>query len=389
MSEFKPMVKMMTDEPSVVLKLKKGGHVHMKEEMREEHGHKSMACDEHYSVGGKAPKKPSMAERRKAMNPNLYAKGGKVEGEIKRVEKELKHHEQEPAHLGHKGLKRGGKVCKAEGGSITASMDKTTVKGDAKRFVSDISTAERGSRAGRGTGDVKLGNAGYKKGGEVRSTINTAEHYDSAHGTGGVRMGAAGYKRGGKVHKAEGGEAGVGRAIEGNEAKFTKNNVTTGDRKDTAHGTKGVRLGNAGGYKKGGRAREEREDDRYCWGGEAGGKRYAGGGNVVDDGRAEKMPRHPKSAPVSNDRQSGTFKKGGKVARLMDGGQPPMPMGAASAPQGMDPRDAALLADYMAMQQQRANNAGYTNATRPVPTPGILDRMRAGLGFKHGGKTKK
>ena len=89
MSEFKPMVKMYTDEPSVSLKLKKGGKVHAKHHKEhEEHGHKAM----HHAAGGmmhgahhafesehgKAPKKPSMSARMKAMNPNMYAKGGKV-----------------------------------------------------------------------------------------------------------------------------------------------------------------------------------------------------------------------------------------------------------------------------------------------------------------------
>ena len=86
MSEFKPMVKMYTDEPSVSLKLKKGGKVHVKHH-KEEHGHKGM----HHAAGammhgahhafesehGKSPKKPSMHERMKSMNPN-FAKGGKV-----------------------------------------------------------------------------------------------------------------------------------------------------------------------------------------------------------------------------------------------------------------------------------------------------------------------
>jgi len=89
MSNFKPMVKMYTDEPAVSLKLKKGGKVHHKgakhhKEHHEEHGHKAM----HHAHGGMhhafeseaghAPKKPSHAARHKAMNPNLYAKGGKV-----------------------------------------------------------------------------------------------------------------------------------------------------------------------------------------------------------------------------------------------------------------------------------------------------------------------
>ena len=44
MGQFKPMVKMMTTEPSIELKLKKGGHVNMKKggSAKSEHGHKPM-----------------------------------------------------------------------------------------------------------------------------------------------------------------------------------------------------------------------------------------------------------------------------------------------------------------------------------------------------------
>ena len=74
-------------------------------------------------------------------------------------------------------------------------------------------------------------------------------------------------------------------------------------------GIKGARTGevkesNAGGFKKGGKAK----------------KAYATGGNVVDDGKAQKMPRHFKSLPVANSLQSGTFKRGGKVGRYAEGG---------------------------------------------------------------------
>ncbi len=83
MGQFKPMVKMMTTEPTVELKLKKGGYVNMKKGGKAEAGHKKMA------MGGgamealagtpalvgrpavnapvRAPGKPSMASRRKAM----------------------------------------------------------------------------------------------------------------------------------------------------------------------------------------------------------------------------------------------------------------------------------------------------------------------------------
>ena len=77
---FRSMVKMFTDEPSVILKLKKGGGV---KAAGQAEGFKSMSQTSggnpfEAAESGKAPKKPSMAERRKAMNPNLYAKGGKV-----------------------------------------------------------------------------------------------------------------------------------------------------------------------------------------------------------------------------------------------------------------------------------------------------------------------
>ncbi len=373
MSEFKPMVKMHTDEPSVILKLKKGGHVNAKEERKEEHGHKAMRemCDDHYAAGGRAPGKPSAAERRRAMNPN-FKRGGEVE-------RELKAHEHKPAHLAHEGLKRGGKMHKADGGSITASMDRTTVKGNAGRFVSDISSAEHGSKAKRGTGDVQYGGkAGYKSGGGVKglATMETAEHGSKAkRGTGDVKLGNGGYKKGGKV------EPGVGRAIEGNERKFTEGNIpegnitegniTDGDRTDKAKGTGEVRFGNEGGYRKGGHAR---------------GKAYATGG-TIDDGRAVKMPHKAKSQPVANSLQSGTFKRGGKIAKLAVGGLPP---GAPAVPASgaSDPEAQAILDDIAAMKQQEMNNAGYDAATRQVPTPGILQRMRNGLGFKRGGKAE-
>ena len=61
MGQFKPMVKMMTTEPTVELKLKKGGHVSMKG--KGEHGHKSMP---HMMDGGMTP----------AMSGAMPARGG-------------------------------------------------------------------------------------------------------------------------------------------------------------------------------------------------------------------------------------------------------------------------------------------------------------------------
>jgi hypothetical protein len=138
------MVKMMTTEPTVELKLKKGGHVNMKKSGKAEAGHKKMA-DGGGAMGAlagtpaligrpavnapvRAPGKPSMASRRKAMaakpamapkapigNPAMPStpmkKGGESKAthkaemsKMKGLEKELKSHESKPASKGHKGL---------------------------------------------------------------------------------------------------------------------------------------------------------------------------------------------------------------------------------------------------------------------------------------------
>ncbi len=356
MGQFKPMVKMFTDEPSVILKLKKGGKVKSKAAGQAE-GFKSMAHNTHKmfegAEDGVAPKKPSMAMRRKSMNPNQYAKGGKVahkqlggampavqnpagsnvvgaapmqamgraalagmapgqraaraaavrralmgmkkggaaSGDCAKLEKELKHHEAMSMEKAHP-------VKKASGGAIDKAETKTTLKNSVKPFAKSKMVTSKKDMA-HGTGDVKMGSpAGYKMGGTIegneKAFENTKMHTakpDHAHGTGNVKMGnAGGFKKGGKV-------PGLGNAIEGgnwenrpaNSAKPGVTNTKTGEVKEA----------NAGGYRKGGAAK----------------KAYATGGNVVDDGKAEKMPRHFVSRPVANSLQSGTFKKGGKVAR--------------------------------------------------------------------------
>lgn len=196
MGEFKPMVKMETTQPSIELKLKKGGSAYkkmmgggmMKQNMM--HGgkpHKKMMNGGVMGalsgatpiIAGKTaapvarmPMRPSMASRRKAM----MAKAPMGRGMMKKggdVEKELKAHEAKPASKAHAGLKKGGMAC--------------------------------------ATGGVTLGNGGgYKKGGMVKCA------------TGGVTLGnGGGYKKGGK-----------------------------------ACATGGVALGNAGGYKKGGASKK-------------------------------------------------------------------------------------------------------------------------------------
>ena len=233
MGQFKPMVKMMTTEPTVELKLKKGGSV-----KKADGGMMGSPMATTMPARGgmmpvARPKRPTMAARRAAMLG--MKEGGESKGEhkaemkaLKGIKSELKSHEGKPASKAHKGLATGG-------------IAKSTKPG------------------GYATGGVVNGQGGYKKGGAIAKSgiINTE------------------------------GQGGEYRNTKMDTAKPDTNSAPTGD----------VKLGNAGGYKKGGATK----------------KRYATGGAVNDSGRAVAYPAKKPSAPVSNDRQSGTFKKGGSV----------------------------------------------------------------------------
>lgn len=271
MGQFKPMVKMMTTEPSVELKLKKGGSATHARAMREgaKEGFKpvkkmdggvmgalsrtpapttpmgnlpaarAMAARRPAAAGrmatpmtsaARGPARPAMPPARPAMPaaPMARKKGGEVEtpamhkAEMKAISgvgKKLAKHEGMPASEAHKGLKTGG-------------IAKSTKPGGYK------------------TGGVVNGQGGYKDGGIIKTMTK-------------------------KTTKVV-------------EAKPDHNSAPTGD----------VRLGNAGGYKKGGAAK----------------KAFATGGRVVNDsGHAVAMPKKAPSKPVAISQLSGTFKKGGRV----------------------------------------------------------------------------
>jgi hypothetical protein len=236
MGQFKPMVKMMTTEPSIELKLKKGGSVKKADGGMMGAPMATPMASAMPARGGMMPvarpKRPSMAARRAAMM-GMKGMGGAMkeggESKIKGLEKELKSHESKPASKGHKGLATGG-------------IAKSTKPG------------------GYATGGVVNGQGGYKKGGAIASVIP-----ESVSAKGGE-----GYKNTKMV-----------------TAHPDNNSAPTGD----------VKLGNGGGYKKGGATK----------------KHYATGGAVNNSGHAVAYPAKKPSAPVSNDRQSGTFKKGGSV----------------------------------------------------------------------------
>jgi hypothetical protein len=268
MGQFKPMTKMYTTEPSVELKLKKGGHVSKK------HGHKMMdggvmaglaegPTPSRLQMGqgtlpGRAPARPSLAMRRKMARP-MMKEGGESKAEhaaeMKKMagtEAKLKKHASMPASKAHKGLNTGGVVMGNAGGYKDGGIIK-------------VAASEKGAK-------------GYDK-----TKMHTAEGEDhTPKKTGEVVMGKpGGYKRGGMAYAKGGG-------VEGNvsTSKPGVSNTKTGE----------VRLGNAGGYKKGGAPK----------------KHYATGG-LVDTGKPVAYPKHQVSKPVANNLQSGTFKKGGKV----------------------------------------------------------------------------
>lgn len=261
MPGFKPMVKMETTEPSVMLKLKKGGTATHKRLMKEGSGDgfkpmkkqtggaidamarepmpttpmgnpaaaRAMATRRQMakkpapmprgvpSVGRPKPPPmmPPMAAARPAggaMPTPMMKKGGSTA-------KKLEKHASMPASKAHKGLKTGG---------IAKSPKPAQYK----------------------TGGVVDGQGGYKAGGIIKTTAKKTTKMNTAH--------------------------------------VDHNSAPTGK----------VRLGNAGGYKEGGTAK----------------KHFATGG-VVDSGRPVAMPQghKPPSTPVSINRLSGTFKTGGGV----------------------------------------------------------------------------
>ena len=344
MAEFKPMVKMYTDEPSVILKLKKGGKVHHKahHKSHEEHGHKSM----HHAAGGSmhgahhafdaeaghSPKKPSMSARRRAMNPQLFKKGGKVahkqlgggmpmgyaprasaaplaamgrpalagmapaaraaradmvrraltgmkkgghaglEKHVAKLEKELHHHEALSAKKAHH---------KADGGAIDKAETRTTLKNSVAPFA--------------------------------KTKVDDGQKHDKVHGTGEIHEGKpGGFKHGGRAkHHKHGGRHAMGGTIEGNEGKFENTFVVDGDHADTAHGTGDVRMGNAGGFKRGGKAHHKH-------GGHHKVHHKAKGGHVPGLTSATIEGGNWENRPANTSKPGKTNTKTGEVITLVD-----------------------------------------------------------------------
>lgn len=194
MGQFKPMVKMVTTEPSVELKLKTGGAVEKKMQMGG-----ALAATPAAGIparGGMmpaaAPGKPSMAARRRAMmaRPSGAAPAAPV-GMAGRMMKDggeatsLKAHADMPASKAHKGLKTGGVVDGQggykSGGIIKSKVGKTTKMDTAKPDHSPAKTGKvKMGDAGYATGGVAKANAGgYKEGGAAKKAYATGGLVDS------------------------------------------------------------------------------------------------------------------------------------------------------------------------------------------------------------------
>lgn len=257
---------METTEPSVILKLKKGGHVSnrkMKSTSLDKAGHKKMAdggamgaLAMNPALVGRpavnapvaAPGKPSMADRRQAMMAKKPMPSA---------------------------------MMAKEGGKADMAQDKAMIK----KAIKQHDAQEH--KGGEGT-KLKL-----KHGGKMN--------------TGGVVDGQGGYKDGGIIKtKDQGGEFRNTKVVDGEKADHSPAN------------TKGVKLGNGGGYKTGGVAKAN--GGGYKKGGSA--KKHFATGGKVSSGAPVAMPQGRKkpSSPVAIKELSGTFKKGGKVAHKQTGG---------------------------------------------------------------------
>lgn len=251
MGQFKPMVKMMTTEPSVELKLKTGGSASFKR-MHSEGAKEGFKPVKKMNGGvmdalsrtptpttpiGNPTAARAMASKRPPMRaPAAPARGMPAVGR--------------PAAAAPAPTM--GRPMMKKGGDVSAALE--------KHADMPASKAHKGLKTGGIAKSTKPG--GYK--------------------TGGVVNGQGGYKAGGIIKTMS------NKTTKVVEAKPDHNSAPTGD----------VKMGNAGGYKKGGTAK----------------KAFATGGRVVNDsGHAVAMPKKAPSKPVAITELSGTFKKGGRV----------------------------------------------------------------------------
>ena len=324
MGQFKPMVKMETTEPSVELKLKKGGKVAKKADggmMGSPMGAMPPAMPARGGMmGGASPMRPSLSMRRKAMR-GMPAGAGPA-GPIGRAAQM-----QPPMPMPASGptMKKGGK---ADMGQDKAMVKKAFKQHDMQEHKGGTGTKLKLKHGGKmATGGVTNGQGGYKSGGMTKMATGGVVNGQGGFATGGVaKSNGGGYKRGGKIKKmAEGG--GLEEALGGKASSTPPDGGRGGGGSDAMSGLGNVNQGAStiGSALKnisssvgsgGGGAYPSLAMKR---GGASSKKAYAAGG-TVNSGRPVAMPQGNKkpSAPVSINQLSGTFKKGGTVK--MNGG---------------------------------------------------------------------
>jgi hypothetical protein len=186
MGEFKPMAKMETTEPSVILKLKKGGsatHKRMHAEGAKE-GYKpvkkmdggmmgSMAGSSAMPMGNPVAAR-AMAAKRMAAKPTPPTRG---------LPAPTRPAMPPAMPMGRPMMKKGGM---AEGGKSDLGQDKAMIKKAFKQHDMQEHKGGKGTSLKLKTGGVSKGQAGYK--------------------TGGVVKGQAGYKDGGMAMVDKGGK---------------------------------------------------------------------------------------------------------------------------------------------------------------------------------------
>ena len=340
MGQFKPMVKMMTTEPTVELKLKKGGSV-----KKADGGMMGSPMDAQLPpamparggmMGAAAPMKPSLAMRRRAMKgmPAGAGPAGPVGGAATM-----------PAPGGMPGMKKGGKA-KHDDAAQDRAMIKKAMAG--KKFATGgVVNGQGGYKKG---GKIKMAKGGVAgdgiintegQGGEYRDTkMDTAKPDHSPAKTGGVKNGngggyatggvtksnGGGYKKGGKIPKMalggalDGGLMGVLGRINQPASPDTGLTPSYGGSGDASSGLKNVNAGAStiGSALKNiaGSVGADAGGGQYTYkrGGKASKKAFAAGG-TVDSGRPVAMPqgRKPAAKPVRINELAGVYKAGGKV----------------------------------------------------------------------------
>jgi len=174
MGQFKPMPKMKTTEPSVELKLKKGGKVKKQmggsmpmvapqggnlpvQAMPTAPARRGMPMRRGMPAQGMAGSRglpPAALLRKKGGEVDSKAEEAKEEREIKGIKNELKSHESMKASKAHKGLKSGGLP---KSGIIKSETGRSTISGDANP-----------KHVGGKTGVIhKNVPAGFKRGGKM------------------------------------------------------------------------------------------------------------------------------------------------------------------------------------------------------------------------------